>query len=119
MQPTARELRSHWVLDPEVVFLNHGSFGACPRAVLAVQDELRARMERQPVRFFVRELPGLLNALTTNHTFFYRESHHFEHLASEVRPMLLDTAAIRADLGWVPPVALEDAVRRAVTEGSR
>lgn len=31
-----------------------------------------------------------INALTTNHTFFYRESHHFEHLASEVRPMLLD-----------------------------
>ena len=61
MQPTARELRSHWVLDPEVVFLNHGSFGACPRAVLAVQDELRARMERQPVRFFVRELPGMLD----------------------------------------------------------
>lgn len=31
-----------------------------------------------------------INALTTNHTFFYRESHHFEHLASQVRPMLLD-----------------------------
>ncbi|MCH4151590.1 MAG: protein-glutamate O-methyltransferase CheR [Sphingobium sp.] len=31
-----------------------------------------------------------INALTTNHTFFYRESHHFEHLAEEVRPMLLD-----------------------------
>ena len=28
-------------------------------------------------------------ALTTNHTFFYRESHHFEHFASEVRPELL------------------------------
>lgn len=62
MQPTAQELRQHWDLDPEVVFLNHGSFGACPRAVLAVQSELRARMERQPVRFFVRELPGLLDA---------------------------------------------------------
>tara|TARA_B110001454_G_scaffold211408_1_gene227036 strand:- start:350 stop:1222 length:873 start_codon:yes stop_codon:yes gene_type:complete len=31
-----------------------------------------------------------INALTTNHTFFYRENHHFEHLASEVRPMLLE-----------------------------
>lgn len=62
MQPTARELKTHWDLDPEVVFLNHGSFGACPRAVLALQAELRARMERQPVRFFVRELQGLLDA---------------------------------------------------------
>ncbi|MFO1260725.1 MAG: protein-glutamate O-methyltransferase CheR [Sphingomonadaceae bacterium] len=36
-----------------------------------------------------------INALTTNHTFFYRESHHFEHLASEVRPMLLDKIRAR------------------------
>lgn len=33
-----------------------------------------------------------INALTTNHTFFYREKHHFEHLASEVRPHLLAKA---------------------------
>jgi chemotaxis protein methyltransferase CheR len=31
-----------------------------------------------------------VNALTTNHTFFYREAHHFEHFASEVRPHMLD-----------------------------
>lgn len=62
MTPTARELKRRWDLDPEVVFLNHGSFGACPRAVLQLQSELRARMEREPVRFFVRELPPLLDA---------------------------------------------------------
>lgn len=32
-------------------------------------------------------------ALTTNHTFFYREAHHFEHFASEVRPGLVDSLA--------------------------
>ena len=48
-----------WLLDPEVVFLNHGSFGACPRAVLDFQQEVRLRLERQPVRFFVRELEAL------------------------------------------------------------
>lgn len=62
MSPTAAELRRRWDLDPEVVFLNHGSFGACPRAVLAVQNELRRRMEREPVRFFFREVPGLFEA---------------------------------------------------------
>lgn len=54
-------MREHWSLDPDVTFLNHGSFGACPRQVLAVQQALRERMELNPVRFVFRELPGLLN----------------------------------------------------------
>jgi len=48
-----------WPLDPAVDYLNHGSFGACPNAILKKQAELRARLEREPMDFFVRELPGL------------------------------------------------------------
>jgi isopenicillin-N epimerase len=51
---------AHWPLDPEIAFLNHGSFGACPRVVLEAQAEYRARLEREPVRFMIRELEGLL-----------------------------------------------------------
>lgn len=55
------DLRRHWTLDPAVTFLNHGSFGACPAPVLAAQSGWRARLEREPVRFFAAELEGLLD----------------------------------------------------------
>jgi isopenicillin-N epimerase len=55
-------LASQWCLDPSVTYLNHGSFGACPAAVLAEQAALRLEMEREPVDFLSVSLPARLNA---------------------------------------------------------
>ncbi|HEY5579208.1 MAG TPA: aminotransferase class V-fold PLP-dependent enzyme [Acidimicrobiia bacterium] len=52
----------HWSLDSETIFLNHGSFGACPLPVLDEQSRWRAVMESQPVDFFVRRVEGHLDA---------------------------------------------------------
>jgi isopenicillin-N epimerase len=51
-----------WSLDRGVIFLNHGSFGACPHEVLRHQAELRAEMEAEPVRFLSREIDDRLDA---------------------------------------------------------
>lgn len=61
MGPGGSPLATHWDLDPGVTFLNHGSFGACPRVLLAHQAELRRRLESQPVRFMMQELPDELD----------------------------------------------------------
>ena len=53
-------MRELFLLDPAVTFLNHGSFGACPRPVLAAQQAWQARMERNPVAFLGRESAALL-----------------------------------------------------------
>lgn len=59
--PAPSPYAAHWDLDPDVVFLNHGSFGACPRVVMELQQQLRARMEAQPVKFLYRDLERLLD----------------------------------------------------------
>ena len=49
-------MREQYFLDPDIIFLNHGSFGATPRDVMAVYREWQDRLERQPVQFITREL---------------------------------------------------------------
>jgi isopenicillin-N epimerase len=62
--------RAEWDLDPATTFLNHGSFGATPRAVLAHQQALRRRMEANPVRFFAVDRDGLVADAVTRSAAF-------------------------------------------------
>jgi len=60
--PSPSEYAHLWPIDPQAVYLNHGSFGACPSYVLERQSYYRQQMERHPIRFLIRELPALVEA---------------------------------------------------------
>lgn len=51
-----------FLLDPEIIFLNHGSFGATPKPVFDVYQSWQRRLERQPVMFLGREFDSLMYA---------------------------------------------------------
>lgn len=63
--PKKSELAKHWQLDPQTIFLNHGSFGACPTRVRQKQLEYINLLESQPVKFFVRNFQDLLEGVRT------------------------------------------------------
>ena len=50
-----------WLLDPDITFLNHGSYGACPEPILEVQRAWQDRLEAEPVQFLGIDLPALLD----------------------------------------------------------
>ena len=49
--PSRSNLSEFWDLNPSIVFLNHGSFGACPKAVMDHQFQLRKELESDPIQF--------------------------------------------------------------------
>jgi isopenicillin-N epimerase len=53
-------LKDLFLLDPNIVFLNHGSYGACPRPVFEDYQRWQRELERQPVDFLGRRATGLL-----------------------------------------------------------
>ncbi len=56
----ATPTRSDFLLDPDLVFLNHGSFGAVPRVVQEAYEGLQREMERNPVAWLQRRAPEVM-----------------------------------------------------------
>ncbi len=80
-QPPPGPYADRWLLDPEVVFLNHGSFGATPIAVLEEQTRIQRRIESEPLQFF--------------------EHHYFEELDGARKELASFLGARVEDLGFV------------------
>jgi isopenicillin-N epimerase len=53
-------LKEYFLLDPNVVFLNHGSYGATPKPVFEAYQNWQLRLERQPVLFLGREFNSII-----------------------------------------------------------
>ena len=60
---SSSHLRTHWGLEPNRVFLNHGSYGACPRSLIEEQNSLRWILEQSPSEFMNRLYPKLLKGV--------------------------------------------------------
>ena len=53
-------MKSQFLLDPEITFLNHGSFGACPKPIFENYQYWQLELEKQPVQFLTKKLAGYL-----------------------------------------------------------
>jgi len=54
--PAPSPLNVHFLLDPDVVYLNHGSFGACPKQVIEAQQRHRDKIEADAMQFYINDL---------------------------------------------------------------
>lgn len=75
-----------WDLDPETIYLNHGSFGPSPIEVCAVRQQWSAMLERQPMRFFCQQMESLLEKTAEDLAVFLQ--------TKPARLALLDNATI-------------------------
>ncbi|MES2643557.1 MAG: aminotransferase class V-fold PLP-dependent enzyme [Myxococcota bacterium] len=111
-------LKSLWGLDPEATFLNHGSFGATPRAVLEAQARWRDEMERQPVLFLARRLPALMDGVRARVAAFLNAD------PAGLMPVANATTGVATVLhtfDWAPgdEILLADSTYNAVKQAAR
>src|ERR1700761_406977 len=70
IQESNLSLAALWSLDPAVTYLNHGSFGACPTAVLDIQAALQREMEREPCDFLALTFQARIDAAREQFSIF-------------------------------------------------
>lgn len=69
-------LKNLWSLDEEYIFLNHGSYGACPKIILAEQQDWHLRLEKQPAKFYKREYLPLASEVRSQVEQFFNATNY-------------------------------------------
>ena len=60
MDNSSDALKSKFLLDPEITFLNHGSYGSCPKPVFEVYQKYQTALESHPIKFMQEDVYKLL-----------------------------------------------------------
>ena len=58
--PKRSKLSKYWNLNSKIIFINHGSFGACPEPVFNEYQKWQLELEKSPVHFMLERAPILL-----------------------------------------------------------
>jgi isopenicillin-N epimerase len=90
--------RSEWSLDPDVTYLNHGSFGPSPVVVQEKCREWTERLERQPMDFLIRQMePALENSLARLSNFVGTSRNSLVFVDNATMAMNIVAASVRLD----------------------
>ena len=55
------EIKSQFMLDPNIIYLNHGSYGACPKPIFKSLIKFQKELEKEPVKHLAYDLENNLN----------------------------------------------------------
>jgi len=94
-------------LDPSIIFLNHGSFGACPKPVFEVYQNWQRKLEQQPVEFMAIKVYDFLEE--ARHALGDYVGCHGDDLIFVTNPTTAVNTVIRSlDLGLDDEVLMTD-----------
>lgn len=109
-------MRPEWSLDPAVVHLNHGSFGAVPVATQQRQQLLREQAERNPMQWFRERADRLVETKQQIADYLATDPHHLALVPNASTGATIALTAIRVTAGqrFVITDHVYGAIRRAV-----
>src|SRR5690242_19484208 len=99
-ETASSNLKELFLLKPDIVFRNHGSYGACPRPVFEVYQQRQRELESQPVQFIGYVLPDLLQAARARLAgFLHTEANNIAFVSNASYGINIVARALKLQLG--------------------